>query len=396
MQFNSLVSPCMMENDIFNMPIDMAERNPIVINGISLHTSSNSLVQSSTFDLNNQNQIMSGYPVIPALQGEPISAGFVDSDALVSRSMPLGRNAVRDHSLMSSLSISNTEFQGHFMGGTPISATTLATLLASRSGLHEDLNDITVSAPSAFPLEVLRTYGSNDCSNTSNSSFETAVNCGYDGVHGDMNSKWNFNKFLAPLELAGKPSERTRYQPMQFIGNLDPNGWDSSNNANMTSDHPYSSKFCNELSLSLAMAQPSIIFGTAIPDQCSEISCSGVNHRCLNETGLSSDQTSCNSKELSLSFGSYRPPQFSQVISGSRYLRVIQEILADIANYSLENLDHMSYSTGGIGAGANILFSSSCPAEMGISVMGSDESTDGDGSEDQMEPVVQRREQTNI
>ncbi|KAE8718867.1 hypothetical protein F3Y22_tig00109987pilonHSYRG00137 [Hibiscus syriacus] len=76
-------------------------------------------------------------------------------------------------------------------------------------------------------------------------------------------------------------------------GYPDPNGCIQLNGANMSLDYPYGSmKTGNELSLSLA---------TPLPDRSSEINC------CLNTTRLGSEQTSCNAKELSLSFGSDGP-----------------------------------------------------------------------------------------
>lgn len=80
----------------------------------------------------------------------------------------------------------------------------------------------------------------------------------------------------------------------------------------------------SELSLSLATTEPGVGSRTNIPEKSSEISISNAT------------------KEPSLGYGLRRPvypDQCSNLISGSRYLQGIQEILAQIASYSLANLD---------------------------------------------------------
>lgn len=382
----------MMDNDLFRVPIDMSSQSAVYIGGFQQYTTPNSLVQSDSFDLNRENHIMSGFPVLSELQGETINGlhptlhttngvGIVDSNELVSL---LGRNVVRDSSLSSSRLTSNTEFQEQLTGGNSISAASLATFLATRTGLQDNLNSLAISTPSICPLEFLGTYASNGCSNGLNSSFTTSVNCGYDVVLGNTNTKYS-----APLELGGKFPVRAELQPYSSTGNPGANGCMSSSSGNLTANHPYSStNFNNELSLTLATSERSVLSGINIPDRCSEMGVSGVTRHCLNEKRLSSEQTSCNSKELSVSFGSYKPTRFSQVILGSRYLRVIQEILVQIANYSLENLDRMSYSNGRNGASSKMPFSSNCSAERWMSSMVPD--VDG-GFEPEMESTLRRR-----
>ncbi|XP_050264280.1 homeobox protein ATH1 [Quercus robur] len=382
----------MMDNDLFRVPIDMSGQSAVYIGGFQQHTTPNSLVQSDSFDLNRENHIMSGFPVLSELQGETINGlhptlrttngvGIVDSNELVSL---LGRNVVRDSSLSSSRLTSNTEFQEQLAGGNSISAASLATFLSARTGLQDNLNSLAISTPAICPLEFLGTYASNGCSNGLNSSFTTSVNCGYDEVLGNTNTKYS-----AALELGGKFPVRAELQPYSSTGNPGANGCLSSSSGNLTANRPYSSaNFNNELSLTLATSERTVLSGINIPDRCSEMGFSGVTRHCLNEKRLSSEQTSCNSKELSVSFGSYKPTQFSQVILGSRYLRVIQEILVQIANYSLENLDHMSYSNGRNGASSNMPFSSNCSAERWMSSMVPD--VDG-GFEPEMESTLRRR-----
>lgn len=346
-----------MENNVFNVPMDMSSQNSLITGGTFSHLNMAPLSHSSSLDPNNQNPFMSGLPVLSMLQGEPIN-DLHSGLQLPNRTSITNPNEVHDQ----------------FMAGMPISASSLATLLATRySNPHENLNDIVNPAPFTHPEEVLKP---NDYSDTFRSSFGTAPNFGGVGMMGDMSSKWGFDKFLAPLELA-----RTGYQPFQLMGTMDPNG----------SDSPGSSRFSNELSLSLATCQPTVIHGTAVPDQ--ELSCSGLSSHSLPEQQLGSAQTWSNSKNLSLGFGSFKPVQYSELLSGSGYIQVMQEILAEIASYLLENHHPMSYQGGGIGGGAHLSFSSSCSAGRSYKVMDCDELGDGDDqSEVQIEPSFMGRE----
>ncbi|XP_076937445.1 homeobox protein ATH1-like [Bidens hawaiensis] len=110
---------------------------------------------------------------------------------------------------------------------------------------------------------------------------------GYDGTLNDMSRKWESNKFL---------TERIGF-------NSHPNGWiPSDNNPSVSSDG-------NELSLGLAT--------------------------CSSMSNLSLQASSCNTN---------RPVQVLQCSSGSNgYLNMMQEILTEIASYSLGNLDQMTY-----------------------------------------------------
>ncbi|KAL8537384.1 hypothetical protein ACS0TY_012505 [Phlomoides rotata] len=86
------------------------------------------------------------------------------------------------------------------------------------------------------------------------------------------------------------------------------------------------SRFNKELSLSLATSQP----------------CSGMTSS--HKTLVGSDNTSCSSNSLSLNFNSYKPtPQLSPMLSGSRFLHAMQEILAEVSYYALQHFDQRSY-----------------------------------------------------
>ncbi|KAL4318008.1 hypothetical protein GQ457_18G002280 [Hibiscus cannabinus] len=251
---------------------------------------------------------------------------------------------------------------------------------SSASGSEHNVEQF-VATPLIYTQD-FRTYSSTECSDGINSTMVTSVNSVFNEVFGNMTNKWDFDKFPGSLDPMGKTPSKTAFQPYCSIGCPDPNGWIPSNGANMILDYPCgSSKNSNELSLSLATSLPGVINGNNISDQSSEINC------CYNATRLGSEQTSRNAKELSLSFGSDGPVQVSHLISGSRYLHAVQEILAQIASYSLENLEQMS-----VGARATTAFSSSCLAGRWMALMDSNDPPRVNGnSEAQLEAQVRKR-----
>ncbi|KAK1408640.1 hypothetical protein QVD17_40598 [Tagetes erecta] len=179
-----------------------------------------------------------------------------------------------------------------------ISATSLASLLAFRHGQHESLN----FPPFGQSLEIPKSV-------VPNNNFPGIF--GYDGTVDDMSKKWEFNKFLTPI------TERNGF-------NTYPNGWISpDNNPSVSSDG-------NELSLGLA-------------------TCSGMNNLSSHgrQLGCAEQASSCNSKNISLGYNNSntnRPSQVLQCSSGSNgYLHIMQEILKEIASFSLGNLDKMNY-----------------------------------------------------
>ncbi|KAL5558767.1 hypothetical protein UlMin_034978 [Ulmus minor] len=329
----------MMENQMFDIPLEVASRNYQLADGISPYTNTNTLEHLS--DHHSDIHVTNG-------------ANLFSSNAFCSYSRS---NVITNASLGSYSASSNSEFQGSPNSGS------VATLLAARDGLQENLNSLAISVPPIYASEVIPDYVSTDCSNSSNPRpASSSMNLGYDEMLRVISSQWDMQKFPSPSEFSGKISELHSYSS---IGNLDPNEWISSNSSRVGTVHSYgSSKFSNVLSLTLATSQPSAISGINIPGQTSEITYSGVAHNPLNEARVGSEQTSSSTEELSLTFGSYRGPNLSQIILGSRYLSSVQEILAQMASFSLENVDHTSYLTATL-AGQNTPFSWNCPAEGG-------------------------------
>ncbi|KAI4316539.1 hypothetical protein L6164_024515 [Bauhinia variegata] len=338
-----------MENDIFNASVDMAGRNFSVIDQIPQHQTPNPLVHCYSFDLNDQTRILNGISMLAGVQSEPsnnVHAGVrlmnppcitdPDSNSLVT---PQGKNIVGNASLGTSSPIENSDLQEQLAGVTPISPGSLAAILAARIGFQENFERSAALSPSVCSLEALGPCILNNWQDSSNPLFAAFGDRGFDEV--PVLIKWNESKFPKPPELNG-----TGFQPYSSIGNMDPNGWTSSSNGANLTNHPYNlCNFSNELSLSLATSPNA--------GQCSDVSCSDVTHY-FSGTRSGLDQISSSSRELSLSLNSNKHVQFSQAILGSRYLNGIQEILAQIARYSLENLEPINSSAAGFRAGASV------------------------------------------
>ncbi|TMW97376.1 hypothetical protein EJD97_005657 [Solanum chilense] len=333
-----------------------------------VHTTVVPISFPETVCMNNQNHIMDGHgiPYPFMLQGEAVntSHGFlnvpnfprpVDTEA-IHNVLPVGRNRIKEYSVSTSYPISNAYTDDQYMEGIPISAVSLANLLAARNAIHENPENLAVLAPLSHPTEGQKMDGL-DYSNVLNHSFGSYRNYEFDGVP----------------EIGGTVVGRAGCQPFQLTENVNSNTWFSSETASLSSDSPSgSSRFSNELCLSLTTSQSAVACGTTIRDQCSDISCSGVTNHAFPQRRFDSELTSCNSRNLSLSFGSYKPVHLSQFLTGSRYLRVMQEILSEIAQLSLQNHNLVGYRGNGTENGANTSF-----AGRGYAAMSSDDSPDG-------------------
>ncbi|KAL2236022.1 UNVERIFIED_CONTAM: Homeobox protein ATH1 [Sesamum indicum] len=218
----------------------------------------------------------------------------------------------------------------------------------SSTEYHEKL---TTSGPFAYPLEIAQTAVPFNSSNVVNSSFET-MSYGYEGVPYDTSTRWDFSKFINPPEPVGR-----------VTGSCPLSEWMMTEQEALNSNSRGSSRFSNELSLSLATSEPSVVHGSCILEQCSEMSSSGVTRYSLPNGHVLSEHASRSGSDVSLSFDSYKPLHLSPLLPGSRFVHAMQEILAEIAGYALENIEQMSYSADQIGDGVNVSFSSSLDGE---------------------------------
>ncbi|XP_020224338.1 homeobox protein ATH1 isoform X1 [Cajanus cajan] len=324
----------LMETDMY-----IAGRGATVTYEISQHSTSKPLIQCYSLDLNNKT-IINGIPMLSGEQGELISNAYADAclinPSIIANSSPLvtsqGKTIVAD----ASNPMENSELQEHLVGGMPNTPSSLAAILAARIGLAEKLENSEALPPSLCSTGPLAPFF-NILHGSSNSLAASFEDCGYNEVP----SKWNANKFPKAPEI-----DATVCQPCSsIVGNLDPDEWPSANVANMSNHAYHSSNFSKELSLSLATSTTA--------GQCLEVSCSNVTP-CVDGTMLGLEQASCSSsRELSMNMGGNKYVQFSPEVLESRYLVGIQEILAQIARYSFENLEQLNYSAASNRSGGN-------------------------------------------
>lgn len=352
-----------------NLPVEMAEPHNIIDESF-LHTNTVPLSFPETVCLNNQNHIMdgenhimdgNGIPFPFMLQGEAInsSQGFLNLPyfprAVDTEAIHNVRNRIKEFSVSASYPVGYAYAEGQYMEGIPISAGSLANLLAARNAMHENL---AVLAPVSHPGEGQKIDGL-DYPNVLNHSFGSYRNYEFDGVP----------------EIAGMVVGRAGSQPFQLTENVNSNTWFSSETASLRSDSPSgSSRFSNELCLSLTTSQSAVACGATIRDQCSDISCSGVTNHVFPQRHFDSELTSCNSRNLS----SYKPVHLSQFLTGSRYLRVMQEVLSEIAQLSLQNHNMVGYRANGMEYDASTSFALRSDVGRGYAAMSSDDLPDGD------------------
>ncbi|KAL2525614.1 Homeobox protein ATH1 [Abeliophyllum distichum] len=288
---------------------------------------------------------MSGFSMPLVLQGEAISSYASDADEF--RNMQPGKDSIRDFSTGTSYPVNSNPILDQFEG-IPLPGSSITTLPAARYSTIENPDNFSTSGPFDYPLECPKNIIPSDYSNMINSSSGT-MNYVCSDLPFDTSSRWDFSKSITSPELAGVIPRQT--------GNSTSNGWILPERGCLTTNSPGSSLFSNELSLSLATSRPSVVHGTSVQEPCLEMSSSGLTSYSLHQRHIGSEQTSCNSNNVSLSFNSSKPVEISHLLLGSRYFHVMQEILAEIARLALENFDQTSYSTTGIQDRSNISFS---------------------------------------
>ncbi|KAG1335354.1 hypothetical protein COCNU_03G014730 [Cocos nucifera] len=404
--------PAMMENDLLNASLSLLNHNEMAIESASLHMLSGPLTESSLPGNNNHRQTMAGDPLLSTFQEEALNGLYVanngdmfNGNVSYSRNMPHVGNTSFDGS------DGNTDLSEHFMG-TCLSAASLANLLSATTCLHENLININTVSASPLPPEETRASVSCDSCSTIDSSVTTSVNCPIvpqgDGglltskkdacLNGQFNYSWNYEEVLGHEVPSGKTF--TSIHPSYHVLGSSETGW-SSDKAGLKFSHPFNNCMSrNELSLSLGASQPSIVSMPHAPDRCSEASCSGIalvasnNSGCPVSTelpacsrafrnssrdvgwgmGVSSGQPLPNNEKFSLYHMTSSLVRLSHVLSGSRYLHVAQQILAEVITYADPDWNEMiSDSLAGIEGGEKMSFSSSWSDIQELATSGSDE-----------------------
>lgn len=351
-----------MDNDIFGASLHISDRNPAGYDGMFMHMYPGSLVQTDSLNIDGRNLAIAGLPFLPTFQRESTSnahdanvAGHTGAESSFSGSRPVSRQCAEGASVTGSTSVGNYSGENRIVRGEFLSATAIAHLLAENANLNENLVGVDLPTISGTGLGDFRNSVSGGCHNSSRSSFTATENFGY-GLQGDMSmlvtrkdpsdkgqleNKWLFDGFVRPQELTEVSPTLVGCPPYHFIGS---SGQEltAPNKSTSSVGHTYGYYIPNsELSLSLATCQSSNL---STKDQCSDLTCSGVTEHSLREGGFGSDKISNNRNDLSLNFSYYRPDNFSHLLSGSKYLNIVQQILSEVARYSLGNIEYQGGS----------------------------------------------------
>lgn len=291
-------------------------------------------------------------------------------------------------------SVGDSIFFEHNME-TSLPENSLGTLPSTTTNFQEDHISWGSGWASTLPIEEMKICLSNDSCSSLSSSLVTSINSEYvpERPRKDACTHVHSKCTLAYDEvswLQTPPARRSTVRPSYHITGSSEHRWDFNKSAVTYDfrDNYYAPS--NELSLSLGSSHHSFTNLPNVPDQCSVVSCSGITqdagvwqdwshgfgHSFQNTTlqkGLQSGHKFADSEELSLYCGSPSIHHFSHVLLGSRYLHVIEEILADIASYALQDLDDMDDSLGGIEGEARMSMSSCCSSTKGLVPIGLDE-----------------------
>lgn len=261
-----------------------------VADGSSLHSALFSLGYSDLVDRHLQNHVMAGFPLPPSLGEDMISFTRGQVSSRVGDELWSSQPAGKD---------------------------------GVSSSIHdmEGLTSPRVVRPSPYPFEPHKTVV--------DSTFEGNGGPGYsyEGLPFDASTRWG----------------------SELQQSLIMNEWILTGQERLEAINPGPSRFSKEPSLSLASSHPCVV---SIQEQGSELSCSGVTSHPLPKRHVGSDNTSCSSSSLSLSFSPSK-----SLLSGSRFFRAMQEILAEFACYALENLDQTTgASTDGLDSDRRLVF----------------------------------------
>ncbi|XP_042469156.1 homeobox protein ATH1-like isoform X1 [Zingiber officinale] len=343
-----------MENDIFNGSfLNFSQSNMI------LDPTFGSFLQSGIPGNNIHRQMFAGNLFVSAVQDTATADVYLTSrEASPFSGTSFSRTFTQIGNDSFNRSIANVGLREHF-SGTSLSATSLANLLSSTTCVPENSTgeDMIVT-----------------------SSLAASPHCNF-GSPSDINLMWNQSELVGHQVPLGKTFSVV--QPSYHIKKGSLPGWNC-HDPNWNFWHAYGNPAPapgSELSLSVGSCQPCgpcLTDAGNIADQCSEISCSAVTqvtsadsaHRSTefqasnhaNQSSLDDfclrmaqkENNACTEKP-SLNHSSSRFVQLSHMLSRSKYLDAVQEVLAEFATCALADFNNMNDSLE-----AKVSFSSSC------------------------------------
>ncbi|XP_074592250.1 homeobox protein ATH1-like [Curcuma longa] len=349
-----------MENDIFSGSFFNFNHNNMI-----LDPTFGSFLQSGIPGNNIHRQMFVSSPFVSTAQETATADAYLTNNETSSFSetfTQIGNDSFNR-------SMANVGLREHF-SGTSLSATSLANLLSSTTCLPENIISEDMIVPSSLAASPHGNFGSTSGVNLL-ASKNDSVGC-----------SWNQSELVDDQGPLGKTFSIV--QPSYHVKKISQPGWNF-HDLNWNFGHAYDNAAVapgSELSLSVGSCQPCLTETANIADQCSEISCSAVTQvtsadssRCPTEFHTSNDANrisfhdfclgvtqkendACTEKP-SLNHGSSCFVQLSHILSRSKYLHAVQQVLAEAAAYALSDYNNMDDSLNLIDGEAKF-FSSSC------------------------------------
>ena len=364
----------------------------MVLDAATSHMLPGSFIQPGIPDHISFRQTMPSGPLFPTLQ-ETLNSQYDANDGdMINGEVSIARISPHVGNISLSGSNGNTTFPEHFMG---TSIPSFTNLLSSTTNLNESLISFGIAPASVLPSGEFRTSQSNDSCTSLNSSISAPVHCDFGlqtskmdaNLNAHLNYRWNYDE-VPGHQIPSARTTSTVRPSYHIVGSSDARGFTNKPTLNFDPPDSYFAP-SNELSLSLSSCQPSILNLPNVPDQCSEVSCSGSTqdasglqdhshamghslHSVWLKNRLELRRNSANSEELPLYCNSSSGFRFPHVILESTFLHAAQEIFSEIASYALEDLDEIDDPLGGTEEEANMPASSIYVDARRISVLGRD------------------------
>ncbi|KAG6501897.1 homeobox protein ATH1-like isoform X1 [Zingiber officinale] len=349
-----------MENDIFSGSFFNFNHNNMI-----LDPTFGSFLQSGIPGNNIHRQMFVSSPFVSTAQETATADAYLTNNETSSFSEAfthIGNDSF-------SRSMANVGLREHF-SGTSLSATSLANLLSSSTCLPENIISEDMIVSSSLAASPHGNFGSTSGVNLL-ASKNDSVGC-----------SWNQSELIDDQMPLGKTFSIV--QPSYHVKKSSQPGWNF-HDSNWSFGHAYDNPALapgSELSLSVGSCQPCLTDTGNIADQCSEISCSAVTQvtsadssRCPTEFRASNDANRISFHDFCLgvthkendaytekptrNHSSSHFVQLSHILSRSKYLRAVQEVLAEAAAYALSDYNNMDDSLNLIDGEAKN-FSSSC------------------------------------
>ncbi|CAA7410046.1 unnamed protein product [Spirodela intermedia] len=239
-------------------------------------------------------------------------------------------------------------------------------LLPGNPNLQDDIMGAAIPAVSVLSSEDIRTFISNNSSSNS-----TSVTCAYGVEEMEFSGPRRYVDANGQLSYGGSYDEVMGHQvlPGRSLATVRPSCHILSGSSfNPEKTYSYSA-LNNELSLTLGSSQ-SVMNLHGVPDQISEDSRCGEASELLVCSQIVSHSGNGAGPGMRRGARDHHPRVVGHPLE-SRYMSMVEQVLAEVAGYALENLSELDDPSAWIEDGTRSSFSSSCSSKRGASASAS-------------------------